>query len=121
MKNKSKVKLLSQKLKNLRIEEKKNQVIQKEIEERIVSLNKSEESSSKEEESIHKPAALTKVFRDRNSTVLKIGDKVNFLTPSKFRSTKGHVKYFTAQRVSVEDHRGIKISRAARNLLIVEK
>ena len=120
MNNKSKVKLLSQKLKDLRIEEKKNQAIQRAVEQRIISLNEAKELRS-EEESIPKPAALTKVFRDRNVTALKVGDKVNFLTPSKFRSTEGHVKYFTAHRVTIEDHRGIKISKAARNLVIVEK
>ena len=137
MKNDSKIKNLTKKLRYLQLGEKKIQQQVQEIQQEIVHLEETG-NLSKEEEEQRKTSSLTrvprksssrlsaelnspKIFRDRNGTVLKVRDKVKFLTASKFCSTEGKVKYFTAFCVTVEDHRGIKISKTAHDLLIVDE
>ena len=57
--------------------------------------------SSKENK---KKTAIPHNRLDRNNKEIKIGDRVRFLTPSKFKSKEGTVAYFTKQRVTSLDH-----------------
>ena len=48
--------------------------------------------------------------------VYNIGDKVCFLTPTKFNTKGGTVLYFTRHRITILDSKGTKIVKDASNL-----
>ena len=58
-----------------------------------------------------------KTRRDRHGAIIRPGDRVTFLSPTKFNATGGTVAYFTEFRVTVIDNQGRKISKDADNLI----
>ena len=77
------------------------------------------ENKNKSSEKHKKRAAIPHNKLDKNNREIKVGDKVRFLTLSKFKSKGGTVAYFTKQRVTSIDYRGIKISKESRNLEVI--
>ena len=131
MKNKSRVDKLSKELKALKLEEARLKTERQAIQDEIQSLNSSIEADTKKTPAKKSPTTKVatkkrpipkkKVFKDRDGTVLNIGDKVIFLTPTKFKSTEGHISQFNPQRVTVLDSRKVNIVKAPHNLRVINK
>ena len=131
MKNESRVDKLSKELKALKLEEARLKTERQAIQDEIQSLNSSIEADTKRTPAKKSPTTKVatkkrpipkkKVFKDRDGAVLNIGDKVTFLTPTKFKSTEGRISQFNSQRVTVLDSRKVKIVKAPHNLRVINK
>ena len=58
-----------------------------------------------------------KVFKDRNDTVISIGDWVKTITPGRFKLNEGRVIGFKSW-VTFEEEGGVKQTRASKNLVV---
>ncbi len=59
----------------------------------------------------------TSVFKDRNGTVVSVGDWVKTITPGRFKLNEGRVISFKSW-VTFEDEAGVKQTRASKNLVV---
>lgn len=66
----------------------------------------------------HKP---NKDLRDRDGTVIDIGDTVSFLTATKYKGTEGVVHQFSPKRVTALNKDGRKVIKDSNNLRVVKK
>lgn len=62
----------------------------------------------------------TKTVRDRKHRIIRVGDKVRFLSTGKFNSTEGIVKSIGKAFVFSIDSQKRRISRAPHNLLVIQ-
>lgn len=60
-------------------------------------------------------------FLDRNGINIDIGDRVEFLTKTRFKGTHGVVVRFSKQRVVSKNYEGTEVIKEGRNLLVVSK
>ena len=119
----SKIQELTQLLNKVVLEkqeiEVKEEHIRNQIEQLQTAVNKLE-NKKKTNNNHKKKAAVPHNRLDRNNREIKVGDKVQFLTQSKYKSKEGTVAYFTKHRVTSIDQRGVKISKDSRNLIVIE-
>ena len=57
------------------------------------------------------------VFKDRNGTVISVGDWIKAITPGRFTLDEGRVVGFKSW-VTFEDINGVKQTRASKNLVV---
>ena len=119
----SEIQELTQLLKQVVLEKQKitekEDHIRSEIE-RLVHTAETKSTNRKSSKENNKIPAIPHNRFDRNNKEIKIGDKVRFLTPTKYKSKEGTTAYFTKQRVTSIDHRHIKISKESKNLEVIE-
>ena len=60
-------------------------------------------------------------MRDRDGVQVKVGDRVNFLTRGRYRSTHGTVSHFSKnnERVFADDDDGVEIPGSLKNVRVV--
>jgi uncharacterized Zn ribbon protein len=68
----------------------------------------------------NKPREEEEEVKDRDGSIIKIGDTVLFITKGKYQSSRGKVTRINTHRVTARDKRGNSISRAPYNLRRIE-